>query len=173
MYRAPAKVITIIAASLLCVWPAAAHDDYDDHPHGENGPAQSIGKSADTMGQDIGKNAGAIGENAVKGTGGILNSVGQFLQGLGTDMNRPAQETTNAPVLKTTTPAEKTAGGAAAAPAAAGEPVTETMPVATQAGPDTKENISYTCPTCGQQFEVIGYPKGTKVFCPGCGKPID
>lgn len=149
-------------ALLGYAYGSSAHDDDDDHP-----PTTNIGKSAETMGQNIGQSASTMGQNAAQGAGGIVNSVGQFLQGLGTNMSQPAQK----PAVETPAVEQPPA------PPAAAENVRTSAETDISAGyenaSEKKTDLFLSCPSCGQKFQVTGFPKGSKAYCPACGKPIE
>jgi hypothetical protein len=160
-------VMVMGIAILSCSCPCSADDDgYHDGPHhAASGTGQNIGKAADNVGKDIGRNASTVGQNAAQGAGGIVSSVGQFLQGLGADMSQPAQKQAEPlPAVKPST--------AVTDEKAKSSEETDIVTGYENAAQKTSD-LDLSCPGCGQKFQVTGFPKGSKAYCPACGKPVE
>jgi len=125
-----------------------------------------------------------IGQSAKQGAGGIVNSVGQFLQGLGANMSQPAQkpvEGTPAAGPQPEKPLDDAFAQPPQNPADTPPATTEKTAVSEEtniaAGYENaskkKVDLFLSCPSCGQKFQVTGFPKGAKAYCPSCGKPIE
>ncbi|MDP8262311.1 MAG: hypothetical protein P9M13_03290 [Candidatus Ancaeobacter aquaticus] len=131
----------------FCVYTVHAYQQDNHIDDAKEGVGENIGKSTDDFGAEIGKSAQKVGEGALQGTGEILNSVSDLLKGIGTQFKQKPD--TNIP---SSTPRNSSSTNGYT--------------------PSLQKKIHLSCSHCGQDFEVIGFPKGSNYYCPNCGKEV-